>query len=237
MDKEVYDAKTGEYVKVSERYDLSQDEWETYQMTAGQAAYEMQTRLTHSEAYQSLSSDLQAKAIKLVYKYTDEHGKAEAVSAYSIDESWILKADKLSNSGISVEDFIVQYVLASEDTGNYVRDTLSLNWLDDDDKALLIATDYSSRYLHATFTDPYVSGSGFEFTLTDAQYKKFTAEFDKKFTAEFDTLVSGTRYKRASLEEREEMVKDLQSKVAKDTKKWMALQLRSDGIPSTREKK
>lgn len=215
------------------RYDLSQEEWVTYQTVAGQGAYEMMTRLTNSRAYQNLTDEQKVKAVKDIYTYANEKGKEAAVSDYSTTESWIAKADKLADSGVSVEEYVVHSRITKDSDEDNVKDILGMGWLDDGDKALLIAEGYGKMLSKNTFTDP--SRSGYEYSLTDAQTEQYVEYYDELWMEEYNDLISRSRFIRADMDEQTEMIKSLRSEVAEDTKKWMARQLRRDGIRSTKK--
>lgn len=216
------------------RRDLTADEWTTYQTEAGQGAYEMLTRLVNSASYKSLSDAQRAKAVKDVFTYADEKAKEAAVSDYATDESWIAKADKLAGSGLSVEDYIVQSVLSDETSGQNTKDVLGMEWLGDEDKALLVSSAYAKGIVDDnTFTDP--NRNGYEYTMTATQVEQYEAHFEELWMSEYNKLISGRKYTMANLDERADMVDALKSDVADDTKKWMARQLKQSGTRSTKK--
>lgn len=215
------------------RHDLSQKEWVRYQTVAGQGAYELLTRLTNSRAYRSLTDELKVQAVKDVYTYANEKGKEAAVSEYSIAESWVAKADKLADSGVSVEEYIVQSRISKDSDEHNITDVLGMEWLEDKDKALLIADGYAKKLTKNTFTDP--NRTGYEYTLTDEQVSQYISHYDELWLEEYAALISGTRFKRAKLDEQTEMIDALRAEVADDTRKRMARYLRQRGVRSTKK--
>ncbi len=215
------------------RLDLSQKEWVRYQTVAGQGAYELLTRLTNSRAYRSLTDEQKVLAVKDVYTYANEKGKDAAVSEYSITESWVAKADKLADSGVSVEEYIVQSRISKDSGEHNITDVLGMEWLEDKDKALLIADGYAKKLTKNTFTDP--NRTGYEYTLTDEQVSQYTSHYDELWLKEYTALISSTRFKRSKLDEQTEMIYALRAEVADDTRKWMARYLRQKGIRSTKK--
>ena len=215
------------------RRDLTADEWVTYQTEAGQSAYEMLTRLVNSSAYKSLTDEQKVKAVKDIYTYADEKGKEAAVSDYASDTSWIAKADKLADSGLSVEDYIVQSVLGEETSGQNTKDVMGMDWLSNDDKALLISSAYAKALdSDNTFDDPFSNVAGKRYTLTGEQAEQYNQHFDEQWMIEYNDLISSRKFTRATLDEQADMVDELKSEVATDTKKWMARELRKQGIRS-----
>ena len=234
-DKYVLPRSAAKYITTADgRKDLTSDEWVTYQTEMGQGAYEMLTRLVNTRSFQSLTDAQKAEAVKDVYTYADEKAKAAAVPSYATKTSWIGKADALAKQGLSVEDYIVQSVVGAETSGQNTLDVVQMDWLSDDDRALLISSAYGKSLTNGnSFTDPF--RSGYQFTMTDTQTEQYLQHFDQLWSAEYAELISKSRYQRADANVKADMLDDLKSEVAATTKKWMARQLKRDGVKSTKK--
>lgn len=216
------------------RYDLSADEWVKYQTEKGQGAYEMLTRLVNSSAYRSLTDAQKAEAVADIYTYANEKAKSVAVPAYATTTSWIGKADALADQGLSVEDYVVQAVVGADTSGQNTLDVVKMEWLSDKDRALLISAAYGKSLTDGnTFTDPF--RTGFAYKMTEPQTEQYLDHFNALWMEEYTELIGKSRYQNATETEQASMLDDLKSEVAKQTKKWMARQLRSEGINSTKK--
>lgn len=56
------------------------------------------------------------------------------------------------------------------------------------------------------------------------------AHFDEEWLPAYKELVESRKYQKAELSDQASMIDDLKSDVAKETKKWMARQLRFAGV-------
>ena len=215
------------------RHDLSADEWERYQTVAGQTAYSMLSDLVNSPAYRSLTDAQKADAVEDIFTYAKEKGKSAAVPGYTDAPSWIGKADDMSKRGFSVDEYVVQRIYSNGTDGGSTQDVLSMSWLSDTDRANLISDGYGKKLTKNTFSDP--NRSGYIYSLTDAQVEQYEQYFETQWQAEYVQLTGSTRYLNADIETRAKMIDDLKSSVADGTKKWMARQLRSEGVRSTKK--
>lgn len=216
------------------RYDLSGEEWTTFQTELGQGSYEMLTRLVNSRAYGSLSDAQKVKAVEDVYEYAKEQAKTAAVGSYVSDKSWVTKAEKLAGKGVSVEDYIMYSVIGSETSGQNTLDIVGITWLDDTAKAQLISSAYAKSLTGGnTFTDPYKTG--YQYIMTSAQVERYLDQYETSWMKEYRSLIATNQYKAADNKAKADMLDKLKSSVATDTKKWMARQLSNSGIKSTKK--
>lgn len=221
------------------RYDLSSDEWVEYQTIKGQMSYELLTDLVYSSAYADLSDTLKATAVEKIYEYANQKARAAAVPAYDGTPSWIAVADELAKRGISIDEYAVYYALTNatdatgKDNTSAMVDLLGMSWLSDTDKATLISATYSKLVTDGNkLADGY--RTGYEFTLSAAQLEQYESQFDANWQTEYAKLIASAKYKRADIEERADMLTDLRTEVAQDTRKWMTRRLRKAGVTSTR---
>ena len=99
----------------NERKDLTPNEYVMYAVTRGQAAKEAMAELMESESYRNLSDEEKVTAVKRVYDYANQQGKA-AVSDYKPD-NWAVNAkENADRLGISVAAYTTAYSLTKETT-------------------------------------------------------------------------------------------------------------------------
>lgn len=97
----------------NERKDLTPDEYVMYAVTRGQAAKEAMAELMESESYRNLSDEEKVTAVKRVYDYANQQGKA-AVSDYK-PNNWAVNAkENADRLGISVAAYTTAYSLTKE---------------------------------------------------------------------------------------------------------------------------
>lgn len=70
-------------------YNMTAEEVDRYQETAGQTAKSLMDKLVQSEEYQAMSDEEKNKAREYVYDYAREKGRAAALDGYEISDSWV----------------------------------------------------------------------------------------------------------------------------------------------------
>ena len=94
----VFPSRADKYFTVDgERKDLTADEYVRYATLKGEKSYKAVTDLVNSSAYEKLSDEEKAKAIKEAYEYANQKAK-QTISNYE-PEAWVGKADDFSNVG------------------------------------------------------------------------------------------------------------------------------------------
>ena len=90
-----------------ERYDLSGEEWTSFQKLMGQSSYQLLTNLVNSKAFQKLSDAEKVEVIEDVYTFSRERAKTAVLKDYIPSTKWIRTAINRAENGYSVEDYIL----------------------------------------------------------------------------------------------------------------------------------
>lgn len=102
----VFPSRAGKDITVSgEKVVLNADTYVKYATQKGQGSYKRLTALTNDLEYKKLNDSQKANCVELIYKMSDQLAKS-SVSKYEPD-SWVTKAKKAEQMGISATDFVV----------------------------------------------------------------------------------------------------------------------------------
>ena len=210
-----------------ERYDLSADEWSTFQKVSGQTAYKLLTDLVNSRAYQSLTDQQKAEAIQDIYDYAKVKGREAAVKSYKDDTSWIKKADELLKKGISLSEFVVARTLDADTAGNSRQDILKINWLSDEDKAAMLgAVRIAALEGDSFLADPDRTNYGW--VLTSDRSSQRVVQFDQLWTTESKKLMSSAYYRSLGIEGRAELLQTLEQNVLSRVNVGLSKEMKTD---------
>lgn len=102
----VFPSRAGKDITVAgEKVVLNADTYVKYATQKGQGSYKRLTALTNDLEYKKLNDSQKANCVELIYKMSDQLAKS-SVSKYEPD-SWVTKAKKAEQMGISATDFVV----------------------------------------------------------------------------------------------------------------------------------
>lgn len=211
------------------RKNLTAEEYVQYASTKGQTAYDILMDLAEESAYWALSDGDKSELVKDVYRYADVAGKA-SVSDYvpkGLDgELMALDAD-----GFDLADYLLLRAAGEADGRSDLEIAVSAG-----DSALstqLVLWNYDAQRTAEAFTDP--GRSGYEYRMDEVQQAQFADLYEGYMQQALNRLFESSRYQKADVQVRRDMVSQLQSETNAEVKKEMARQLRADGVKSVRK--
>ena len=211
------------------RKNLTAEEYVQYASTKGQTAYDILMDLAEESAYWALSDGDKSKLGKDVYRYADVAGKA-SVSDY-VPKGLDGELMALDAGGFDLADYLLLRAAGEADGRSDLEIAVSAG-----DSALstqLVLWNYDAQRTAEAFTDP--GRSGYEYQMDEVQQAQFADLYEGYMQQALNRLFESSRYQKADVQVRRDMVSQLQSETNAEVKKEMARQLRADGVKSVRK--